>query len=50
MAYDQALAERIRAVLAARDDVTEQKMFGGIAFMIGDRMAVGVVQTTSWCG
>src|ERR687897_2087377 len=43
MAYDEALAERIRGVLADRDDVTEQKMFGGIAFMIGDRMAVGVV-------
>ncbi|MGH2382716.1 MAG: TfoX/Sxy family protein [Candidatus Limnocylindria bacterium] len=43
MAYDEALAERIRAVLADRDNVTEQKMFGGIAFMISDRMAVGVV-------
>ena len=44
MAYDEALAERIRSVLAERDDVTEQKMFGGIAFMIGGRMAVGVVR------
>jgi TfoX/Sxy family transcriptional regulator of competence genes len=43
MAYDEALAERIRAVLADRDNVTEQKMFGGIAFMISDRMAVGVI-------
>jgi TfoX/Sxy family transcriptional regulator of competence genes len=43
MAYDEALAARIRAVLAGRDDVREQKMFGGIAFMVGDRMAVGVV-------
>jgi TfoX/Sxy family transcriptional regulator of competence genes len=43
MAYDEALAERIRSVLADRGDVIEQKMFGGIAFMIGDRMAVGVV-------
>lgn len=44
MAYDEALAERIRQVLAARNDVTEKKMFGGIAFMAGDRMAVGVVK------
>jgi len=44
MAYDEALAERIRDLLAPRDDVTEQKMFGGIAFMVGGRMAVGVVQ------
>jgi TfoX/Sxy family transcriptional regulator of competence genes len=43
MAYDEGLAARIRGVLAERDDVTERKMFGGIAFMIGDRMAVGVV-------
>lgn len=43
MAYHEALAERVRSVLAERDDVTEQKMFGGIAFMIGGRMAVGVV-------
>lgn len=43
MAYDAALAERIRSVLAARDDVTERKMFGGIAFLIGGRMAVGVI-------
>ncbi len=44
MAYDERLAERIRSVLAASDNVTERKMFGGIAFMIGDRMAVGVIQ------
>ncbi|HEX2884694.1 MAG TPA: TfoX/Sxy family protein [Candidatus Limnocylindria bacterium] len=42
MAYDQVLAERIRAALAGRDNVTEQKMFGGIAFMVNGRMAVGV--------
>lgn len=44
MAYDEALAERIRTVLADRDDVREQKMFGGIAFMVGERMAVGVIR------
>lgn len=43
MVYDETLAERIRSALADRQDVTEQKMFGGIAFMIGGRMAVGVV-------
>ena len=43
VAYDEALADRIRSVLAGRGDVTERKMFGGIAFMVGDRMAVGVV-------
>jgi TfoX/Sxy family transcriptional regulator of competence genes len=43
MAYDEQLAQRIRDVLGPRADVGEKKMFGGIAFMVGDRMAVGVV-------
>jgi len=42
MAYDAALADRIRAVLAARDDVTERKMFGGVAFMVGGHMCCGI--------
>jgi TfoX/Sxy family transcriptional regulator of competence genes len=42
MAYDEALAERIRAILAERDDVTERKMFGGIAFMAHGNMCCGV--------
>ena len=40
MAYDENLAERIRAQLADRGDVTEKKMFGGLAFLIGGHMAV----------
>lgn len=44
MAYDEHLAERIRGVLRDRDAVTERKMFGGIAFMIGGNMAVGVTR------
>ncbi len=44
MAYDETLAARIRSVLAQREDVTERKMFGGVAFMVGDRMAVGVIR------
>jgi TfoX/Sxy family transcriptional regulator of competence genes len=44
MAYDEQLAERIRGVLRGRDNVTERKMFGGIAFMIGGNMAVGVTR------
>jgi len=44
MAYSEALAERIRAALGPRDDLREQKMFGGIAFMIRGHMAVGVIK------
>lgn len=42
MAYDERLAERVRAILGDRADLREQKMFGGIAFMVGDKMCVGV--------
>jgi TfoX/Sxy family transcriptional regulator of competence genes len=40
MAYDEDLADGIRALLASDPDVTEQKMFGGLAFLIGGNMAV----------
>jgi TfoX/Sxy family transcriptional regulator of competence genes len=44
VAYDEALADRIRRSLADRDAVVERKMFGGVAFMVGGHMAVGVVK------
>ena len=44
MAYDEQLAEQIRGALRGRDGVTERKMFGGIAFMVGGNMAVGVIR------
>lgn len=44
MAYDEELAGRIRDVLAGRERIEERKMFGGIAFMVGGHMAVGVVK------
>jgi hypothetical protein len=40
MAYDIDLAVRIRELLAGEPDVTEMKMFGGLAFLIGGNMAV----------
>jgi len=40
MAYDEELADRIRALLGNRSALTEQKMFGGLAFLIGGNMAV----------
>ena len=40
MAYDEELAERIRELVAGEADLTEQKMFGGLAFLIGRNMAV----------
>jgi TfoX/Sxy family transcriptional regulator of competence genes len=40
MAYDQELADRIRALLGDRSGLSEQKMFGGLAFLIGGNMAI----------
>lgn len=40
MAYDEVLANRMRELLAGEEGVREQKMFGGLAFLIGGHMAV----------
>ena len=40
MAYDEKLAERIRELAAGERNLTEKKMFGGLAFLIGGNMAV----------
>ena len=40
MAYDEALADRIRQLIGSQSGLTEQKMFGGLAFLIGGNMAV----------
>jgi TfoX/Sxy family transcriptional regulator of competence genes len=40
VAYDEQLAERIRELLADEPNVREQRMFGGLAFLIGGNMAV----------
>ncbi|MFO0736912.1 MAG: TfoX/Sxy family protein [Labilithrix sp.] len=43
VAYDESLADRIRAALSSRNDVVEKKMFGGLAFMVAGNMACGVL-------
>jgi TfoX N-terminal domain len=40
MAYDEELARRIRALVADEPTLTEKKMFGGLAFLVGGNMAV----------
>ena len=42
MAYDEALATRVRESLGENPEINERKMFGGIAFMLSGNMAVGV--------
>jgi len=44
MPYDEQLAARVRGLLARRKGLTERKMFGGIAFMLGGNMCCGVVK------
>jgi TfoX/Sxy family transcriptional regulator of competence genes len=40
VAYDEDLANRIRELLEAEEDVTEKRMFGGLAFLINGNMSV----------
>jgi TfoX/Sxy family transcriptional regulator of competence genes len=42
MAYDEDLANRIRELIAMEAGLTEKQMFGGLAFLIGGNMSVGV--------
>jgi TfoX/Sxy family transcriptional regulator of competence genes len=40
MAYDQELAGRIRQLIGSDPELTEKKMFGGLAFLIRGNMAI----------
>ena len=41
MAYDEELAARIRDLVGDEPGLTEQKMFGGLGFLVGGNMAIG---------
>ena len=43
MAFDEAVAERVREVLRGTPAVVEKRMFGGIAFMVRGNMCCGVI-------
>ena len=43
MAFDEAVAERVREALAKSPDVVEKRMFGGVAFMVRGNMCCGVI-------
>ena len=40
MAFDEELADRIRELVAQERGITERRMFGGLAFLVGGHMAV----------
>jgi len=43
VAYDEALADRVRDLLAAREATSERRMFSGIAFMLAGHMGCAVI-------
>ncbi len=43
MAYNEGLADDIRALLAEQPNIVAKKMFGGIGFILSGNMAVGVL-------
>lgn len=43
MAYDEALADRVREALDGRVEASERKMFGGLALMVDGHMCCGVI-------
>jgi TfoX/Sxy family transcriptional regulator of competence genes len=44
VAYNEQLAERIRAIVGESPSLSETKMFGGIAFMVNGNMFCGVIR------
>ena len=43
MSYDEKLADRVRELISATHHITEEKkMFGGLCFMVNDKMCIGV--------
>jgi hypothetical protein len=45
MAFDEALAGRVRGILESHPDFSEKKMFGGLCFLLGRHMCCGVTGT-----
>lgn len=45
MAYDEALAGRLRSLVKAEEDIIEKKMFGGICLLIRGNMACGILNS-----
>ena len=49
MAYNEALAERVRGRLAGLRGIAEKKMMGGLTFMYNDKMCLGIVKDELTC-
>ena len=44
MAYNQTIADRIREILVDQPVIEEKEMMGGVAFMVNNKMCVGVIK------
>jgi TfoX/Sxy family transcriptional regulator of competence genes len=44
MAYDERIADRIREMLVDQPEIEEKQMMGGVAFMVNNKMCVGVIK------
>jgi TfoX/Sxy family transcriptional regulator of competence genes len=49
MAYNEKISNRIREALADVESVAEKAMFGGICYMVNDKMCIGVVKDEMMC-
>jgi TfoX/Sxy family transcriptional regulator of competence genes len=49
VAYDEALANQVRAMLGATRSVQEKRMFGGLVFMVRGKMCVSVGEKRIMC-
>ena len=49
MAFDESIGNQVRALLQAEPNVLEKRMFGGLCFMVNDKMCVGVVKDELMC-
>lgn len=44
MAFNEKIADRIREALIDQNNVLEKYMFGGVCFMVNDKMCIGVIK------
>jgi TfoX/Sxy family transcriptional regulator of competence genes len=49
MAYNEALANRIRERISDLPKVNEKEMFGGLVFMVNEKMCIGVIKDEMMC-
>lgn len=49
MAYNEELADRVRELFYEREDVTEKEMFGGVCFMVNNKMCICISGTELLC-